>query len=267
MAFRLGIVGLVHLHLWWYLESIRRIPDAQISCAADPHPELLEKAGSILHLDAGHLYGDYRQMLQKEPLEACLVFVENNRHAEVFEACARRGLHVMVEKPIASSLKEADRMLAIQRRCKVRLMVNYPIFHWAFPHACLELIRSNRIGRPWLMRFATGHSGPENFCPPYFLEWLMDRKKNGGGALQDFGTYGAALFAWYFGRPDRVSAAAGKFVKSGYQAEDHAIITVTYEKAGVVGTIEGTWCSTPDLLVFNLFGEKGAVFNLSLIHI
>jgi predicted dehydrogenase len=198
----------------------------------------------LLGIEGKRLYQDYREMLDKERLDGCLVFVPNNRHAEVVEACARRGLHVMVEKPIASCLKEADRMLAAVRRHNVRLMVNYPIFHMGFPHACLELIRSGRLGRPWLMRFATGHSGPENFCPPYFLDWLMDRRQNGGGALQDFGTYGAALFAWYFGRPNRVSATAGKYVK-----------------AGVIGTIEGTWCSTPDLLVFNVFGEKGAVFN------
>jgi predicted dehydrogenase len=261
MAFRVGIIGLVHLHLWWYLDAIKRIPDAEIPCASDPNPELLEKVRSILDIGQKGLYRDYREMLDKERLDACLVFVENNRHAELVEACARRGLHVMVEKPIASNLKEADRMLAAANRHNVRLMVNYPIFHMGFPQACLDLIRSERIGRPWLMRFATGHSGPENFCPPYFLDWLLDKVKNGGGALQDFGTYGAALFAWYFGRPDRVSAAAGKFVKARYQAEDHAVITVTYEKAGVLGTIEGTWCSIPDLMVFNIFGEKGAVFN------
>ena len=261
MSLRIGIIGLVHDHLWWYLESARGSADARITCAADPHAHLREKLGTTMGLEPGCLYADYRQMLSREKLDACLVFTENALHAEVTEACAARGLHVMVEKPIASSLQDADRMLKAALDHGVRLMVNYPLFHQPFPRECHRLIREGEIGRVWLMRFATGHSGPEEFCSKEFLEWLLDPARNGGGALQDFGTYGAALFCWYFGRPDRVSAVAGNFVKDGYRAEDHAIVTVTYDSARIIGTIEGTWASRPGLMAFSAFGETGSIFN------
>jgi predicted dehydrogenase len=258
---RLGIIGLVHDHLWWYLDSMKGVPNARIACAADVHEHLRDKLKGILGLESGYLYADYRKMLDAERPDACLLFLENSRHAEATEECARRGVHVMVEKPIASSLPDADRMLAAAEKGGVRLMVNYPLFHQAFPSACRDIIARGEIGRVWLMRFATGHSGPEEFCSKEFLEWLLDPKRNGGGAVQDFGTYGAALFCWYFGRPDRVSAVMGRFVKDRYQAEDHAVITVKYDQARIVGTIEGTWASRPGLLSFSVFGEKGSIFN------
>jgi predicted dehydrogenase len=260
MAFTIGIAGLVHDHLWWYLESAKKIPDARIAAAADPHPHLRERLGGICGVPASSLYADYREMLEKEKLDACLVFTENAMHAAVTEACAKKGLHVMVEKPIAGSLADADRMLKSAARANVRLMVNYPIFHQAFPGACRQAMTGGDLGRVWLMRFATGHSGPEEFCSKEFVEWLLDPRRNGGGAIQDFCTYGAAMFSWYFGRPDRVTAMSGTFVKD-YKAEDHAVITLTYDSARIIGTIEGTWASRPGLLSFNLYGEKGSIFN------
>jgi predicted dehydrogenase len=261
MPLRLGIIGLVHDHLWWYLDSAKAMQDARIVCAADPSAALRDRIGGILGLAPGSLHADYRRMLEKEKLDACLVFTENSRHAEVAVACASRGIHAMVEKPMASSLADADRMLAAAKEGGARLMVNYPLFHQPFPAECRRIIERGDIGRVWLMRFATGHSGPEEFCSPEFLEWLLDPARNGGGALQDFGTYGAALFAWYFGRPDRVSAVAGTFVKEKYAAEDHAIISVVYDSARIIGSIEGTWASRPGLMAFSAFGEKGSIFN------
>ena len=112
-----------------------------------------------------------------------------------------------------------------------------------------------------MLRYAAGHAGPECMCSPEFLSWLLDPVKNGGGALQDLGTYGAALYAWYFGRPSRVSARAGTFVKKGlYKAEDHAVITVTSD-SGAIGVIEGSWASRPALGTFSLHGDAGAIFN------
>ena len=167
----------------------------------------------------------------------------------------------MVEKPIAGSLADADRMLNAVEEHKVRLMVNYPIYHMPYVNSCYKVVKDGSIGRVWSFRFVTGHSGPEAFCSNAFTSWLLDKDKNQGGSLQDFCTYGACLFVWYFGRPDRVSAMSGKFIHTDYPAEDHAVITVRYDRLNVIGTIEGTWATTPDILIVRLSGEKGSVFN------
>jgi predicted dehydrogenase len=260
-AFRIGIVGLQHDHLWRYLRGARSSAGARITCAADPHAHLREKAASAAGIPAAALYEDHFDMLENERLDACLVFAANSRHAELTESCARRGLHVMVEKPIASDLRGADRMLDAAAKYGIRLMVNEPTFFQGWAAECHRQAMKGSLGRPWLLRFAGGHAGPEQFCSPEFLAWLLDPVKNGGGALEDCGTCGAALYAWFFGRPSRVSARAGTFVKKGrYKAEDHAVVTVTSE-SGTVGIIEASWASRPSLGTFSLQGDSGAVFN------
>ena len=260
-AFRIGIVGLQHDHLWRYLRGTRGSPGARITCAADPHAHLREKAAALAGIPAAGLYEDSFDMLENERLDACLVFAANSRHAELTESCARRGLHVMVEKPIASDLRGADRMLAAAAKHGIRLMVNEPTFFQGWAAECHRQAAKGSLGRPWLLRFAGGHAGPEQSSSPEFLAWLLDPVKNGGGALQDHGTYGAALYAWFFGRPSRVSARAGTFVKKGRcKAEDHAVITVTSD-AGTLGVIEASWASRPALQTFSLQGDAGAIFN------
>jgi predicted dehydrogenase len=260
-AFRIGIVGLQHDHLWSYLKGVRGAAGARITCAADPYAHLREKAARVAGIPAAGLYEDHFDMLEKEHLDACLIFAANARHAELTESCARRGLHVMVEKPIASDLRGADRMLDAAAKHGIRLMVNYPTSFQGFAVECHRQMTKGVLGRPWMLRFAAGHAGPEEFCSPEFLAWLLDPVKNGGGALQDFCTYGAALYAWYFGRPGRVSARAGTFVKKDRcKAEDHAVITVTSD-SGAIGVLEGSWASRPGLKTFSLHGEAGAIFN------
>jgi predicted dehydrogenase len=259
--FRIGIIGLVHDHAWWYFERIADVPNAAITCAADANQPLLEKLQGMLGLDSRALYRDPEQMLDREGLEAVLIFAENDRHAELTELAAAKGLHVMIEKPMAASVAEADRMIAAARRHGVRLMVNFPLFHMPLASGCLRVIEENRIGRVWMMRVILGHSGPENFCTSYFSDWLMDRRRNGGGAMMDFCIYGAALLSWYFGRPDRVSAMSGTFAKAGLAAEDHGVILVRYDSLNLMAVIEGTWISLPDMMVVNLFGDQGSCFN------
>ena len=259
--FKMAIIGLVHDHIWNYLDSIKEIDQAEITCAADINQSLLERASRILGLSAGSLYTDYREMLKREDLDACLIFAENNRHAELTEDCARHGLHVMVEKPMASNLRDADRMLKAAEQSNIRLMVNFPLFYNSAVAGCLRLIEENRIGRIWLMRYSTGHSGPEKFCDPHFTNWLWDREKNGGGALIDFCAYGAALSVWYFGKPDRITAVGGNFTHPDRALEDHAIVTLRYLKENRICLLEGTWATTPGGIVMNLCGETGTVFN------
>src|SRR5512137_2528183 len=190
-AFRIGIVGLQHDHLWRYLRGVRGSPGARITCAADPHAHLREKAAAMAGIPAAGLYEDHFDMLENERLDACLVFAANSRHAELTESCARRGLHVMVEKPISSDLRGADRMLDAAAKHGIRLMVNYPIFFQGFAVECHRQMTRGALGRPWMLRYAAGHAGPEGSCSPEFLAWLLDPVKNGGGALQDCATYGA----------------------------------------------------------------------------
>jgi len=114
--FRIGLIGLVHDHAWWYFERIADVPDAAITCAADANPPLLAKLQGVLGLEDRALYSDPKVMLEREKLDAVLIFAENIRHAELTELAASRGLHVMIEKPMAASRAGAERIVAALQR-------------------------------------------------------------------------------------------------------------------------------------------------------
>ena len=109
----------------------------------------------------------------------------------------------MVEKPIASDLRGADRMLEAAAKYGIRL-------HGQLPARSSRASQWSATGR-WRRASSAGPGccgsplatrDPRTRCSPEFLSWLLDPVKNGGGALQDLGTYGAALYAWYFGRAE-----------------------------------------------------------------
>ena len=129
------------------------------------------------------LYETYDELLEREDLDIVSCTTENARHAEVVEAAAARGLHVLVEKPMAASLAQAERMVAAASFAGVKLFLNWPS-SWQPPlqHA-IKLAREGFIGQVYEARYRGGHTGPRDLgCSPYFYSWLYDAELNGGGA-------------------------------------------------------------------------------------
>ncbi|MCX7016673.1 MAG: Gfo/Idh/MocA family oxidoreductase [Candidatus Sumerlaeota bacterium] len=257
---RLGIIGLVHDHIWNYLAAAKDVQDLEIACVADSNPPLLRKIQKQLGLKGSALYADASTMLDNEKLDGCLVFTESCRHAEITELCARRGLHVMVEKPMALNVAHAERMMRAAKENNVRLMVNFPTQWNAELMGVFEAVQSGRIGRVWMTHFREGHKGPREIgCSEYFWKWLYDPEKNGGGALVDFCVYGASMTALLLGRPNRISAASGKLVKTDLAAEDNGVITAQYDEKRAIAVIEGTWTQVGQGNNMSIFGELGSI--------
>ena len=257
---RIGIIGLVHDHIWNYLAAAKDVPDLEIACGADPNPPLLQKIQKQLGWKDSALYADPAGMLDREKLDACLIFTESSRHADLTELCARRGLHVMVEKPMALNVAHAQRMIRAAKENNIRLMVNFPTQWNAELMGVFEAIQAGKIGRVWMTHFREGHKGPREIgCSEYFWKWLYDPEKNGGGALVDFCVYGASMTALLLGRPNRVSAASGKLVKTDLAAEDNGVITAQYDDKRAIAVIEGTWTQVAQGNNMSVFGELGSI--------
>ena len=261
---RIGVIGLVHDHVWLnkHLEEsleLKKENKARVTCVSDPHPELTERARRILGLHSKSIYSDYVKMLNREDLDCCIVFTETYKHAEITEECAKRGIHVMVEKPMAINLKDAKRMTESAKRGKIKLFVNFPSDWNPAVRGCLKMLEELEIGRVWYLRVRVGHHGPkEAGCSNYFVKWLVSKDKAGGGALIDFCCYGAYYAAKYLGIPDRVIGTMGLFVKRDYlNVEDNAVLILEYPAA--VASIEGTWSQIPGGIYIEIHGERGSV--------
>ena len=256
---KIGIVGLTHDHVWHNLDAIKEVEDCEITCVADPNEPLLQKVNEILNLDEKKLYKDYQEMLEREQLDAVLIFAATYQHADLVEVCAAKGLHMMVEKPMARNVAECDRMIKAANDNNVRLMINFPTMWNADLRTVVDLIREGAIGKLWMVKYRDGHKGPKELgCSEYFLDWLYDQEKNGGGALIDFCIYGANTTAALLGRPTEITGAKAKLLKKELNVEDNGVIIAKFGE-DAMAVIEGTWTQMAHGNTLGFFGTTGTI--------
>ena len=254
---RIGVLGLTHDHVWTCLSELAATADGQLLAAADPNEPLLERA------DAEHGCGTYRfaeEMLAAETLDAVYVFGDNRGGVELVEMAAARGLHVLIEKPLAATLEGADRVMDAVETADVRLMVNWPFAWWPQLQHALTLAAAGEIGDVWQLKYRAAHEGPRELgCSPYFCDWLYDAERNGGGALMDYCCYGAALARTLLGRPEQITAVAARLTKTDIDVEDNAVIIMSSPRAMAIA--ESSWSQIGSLSAYTTFiyGTRGTL--------
>jgi predicted dehydrogenase len=198
-------------------------------------------------------------MLDAASPEAVTAFGTIREHLAVVEACAPRGIHVMVEKPLAVSLDHALRMAALARQHGIHLLTNYETTWYGSNRRVRELVQDGTLGEIRKMVVHDGHPGPVAIgVEQEFLEWLIDPYHNGGGALTDFGCYGADLMTWLMGgeRPTRVTAVTQQLQPELYpEVEDEATVVVTWPRAQ--GIIQASWNWPQSRKDTHVYGQKG----------
>ena len=198
-------------------------------------------------------------MLQKVHPQAVLVYTTTYDHRRVVEICARHGVHVMMEKPLAVSLEDAHAIEQSAHQGKIHVLVNYETTWYASNRAAYDLVRENGIGGVRKIVVHDGHQGPKEIgVGPEFLAWLTDPKLDGGGALFDFGCYGADLVTWLMDgrRPDSVTAVTQHIKPDIYpRVDDEATIILTYPKAQAI--IQASWNWPFGRKDMEVYGETG----------
>ena len=255
---RLAVVGLDHDHVWGLLKDMAKEPQAELVAIADPHPDLVEKAKA--QVPAGvKFYADYVKMLDEAKPQAVVVTTENDRHLEILKECAKRNIHLSTEKPMAATAAQAREMERLARQAHIKLMVNYWNAWVAPSHEIFHRVKAGDIGPVQKIIVQYGHQGPREIgVSKYFAEWLYDPVKNGGGALIDFGCYGAEWALWLRGRPTRVFAVAQKLKTDQRNAvDDDAVILLEYPDATAI--IQGSWDWPYSKGQVEVFGPKGSL--------
>jgi len=256
---KIGVIGLVHDHVWNILDQFKTVENAEVSCAADVNDPLLAK---VRALGVKNTYKSYEELLAKEEIDAVIVYTENSRHADVTEAAAERGLDVMVEKPMAANLKQAQRMFRVSEKFGVKLMVNYPTAWSPTMRHAYKMAQEGLIGRLYQVRYRAAHEGPKEIgCSRYFYDWLYDEKLNGAGAFMDYCCYGANMCRWILGVPEKALALGGKYVREYLTVEDNAVLLMGYKKA--MGIAEASWSQIgegiPPRYTLVLNGSEGVI--------
>jgi len=255
---RIGVLGLTHDHVWDNLKDAKDHAAATIVAAADPHQPLLGRVEADFHCRP---YRNYQTMLDSEELDAVYIYADNAAGPELTEMAASRGLHVLIEKPMAADLAGAERMLATAQDAGVRLLVNWPFTWWPQMQHALQMAGDGAIGDIWQVRYRAAHAGPRELgCSDFFCEWLYDPQRNGrGGAFMDYCCYGALLARTVLGMPQQVSAVAERLVKQDIDVEDNGLLVMMYPHALAIS--EGSWTQIGKLSAYMtlLYGTRGTL--------
>ncbi len=260
---RIGIVGLTHDHVNGIL-SRPEFGDIHIVGIAEPNPYLANKYAHRYGFDRKIVYNTLEEMIAATKPEAVAVFGPINEHLKVVQICAPLGIHVMVEKPFAVSLDHAKEMVALAKKYNIQLLTNYETTWYATNHRAYELIHDQQaIGDIRKMVVHDGHQGPKEIgVSAEFLGWLTDPIQNGGGAIMDFGCYGADLITWLMKgqRPTSVMAVTQQIKRDVYpRVDDEATIVLTYPKAQ--GIIQASWNWPFGRKDMEVYGEHGYVMS------
>ena len=259
---RFAIVGLVHDHARGFIPTTSARQDIQLVAIVEPNADLAARYARDHQLPDHLFHSSLEVMLERVKPQAVTAFTSTFDHRSVVEACAPRGVHVMMEKPLAVSLDHARAIEAAARKGGIHVLVNYETTWYPANHAAYSLVQATPgIGELRKIVVHDGHQGPSEIgCSSAFLEWLTDPVLNGGGALMDFGCYGADLITWLMKgqRPDSVFAVTQQIKPQVYpKVDDEATIVLTYPR--MQGIIQASWNWPFNRKDMEVYGRTGYV--------
>lgn len=259
---RIGVAGLSHSHVVPLLRNLNR-KDIQIVGIAESDTALSQRYIKEFGIDPGLIYTSLEKMLEQTKPEGVITFTSIFEHLKVVEACAPRGIHVMVEKPLAVSTKHARVMAKLAEKYHTLLLTNYETTWYPSNYKSQEMISQGELGELRKIIVYDGHKGPKEInVNSEFLDWLTDPVLNGGGAVTDFGCYGADLITWIMKgeKPLSVYARLKQYKPSVYpKVDDDATIVLSYPN--MEGIINASWNWPFNRKDMHIYGNTGYVFS------
>ena len=262
---RVAIAGLVHGHAEGFLQANLHRTDIELVGIAEPDRKVAAKYAAQFHIDHALMFASLDEMLEKTHPQAVLAYTSTFDHRRVVEICARHGVAVMMEKPLAVSLEDALAMQQAASKAKIPVLVNYETTWYRSNHAAYDLVHQNALGEVRKVVVHDGHRGPKEIgVQPEFLTWLTDPKLDGAGALFDFGCYGADLMTWLMDgrRPISVTAVVQQIKPDVYpKVDDEATIILTYPHAQAI--VQASWNWPFDRKDMEVYGQTGYAITVA----
>lgn len=239
---QLAVISLTHTHVHGVFNSEKR-GDFEIVGIVEPDLKLAAKYAQQYQFSLGKVYPTMDALLAKIKPEAVSAFGTIYDHLSIVQKFAPLGIHVMVEKPLAVSLKHAKEMQKLAEKYGIHLLTNYETTWYSTHFKALDLLRNGDVGELRKVIVRDGHKGPAILqISKEFLDWLIDPRWNGGGAITDFGCYGANLLSWLRNgeRPISVTAVTQQLqADNNPLVDDDATIFLQYRDFNAV--LQASW--------------------------
>ena len=261
---KVAVIGLVHTHVHWILGR-EKWGDIEIVGIVEPNRELAQRYSEQHGYSMDIVFDSMDALYEQVKPEAVTAFNTIYDHLEVVRFFAPKGVHVMVEKPLAVNWEHAQQMAVLARTHGIALLTNYETSWYGSNQKAYEWVnKEHKIGAIQRMVFHHGHPGPEEIgVNSEFLEWLIDPVQNGGGALTDFCCYGANLATWFLSgeTPNTVTAITRQYKPGRYpEVEDDATIVLDYDTTQVI--IQASWNWSHNRKDMEIYGKTGYVHCL-----
>jgi len=262
---RVAIIGLVHTHVHWILGR-EKVGDIEIIGIVEPNRELAQQYSEQHGYSMDLVYPSMEALWTEKQPEAVFDFGRIYDHLATVQFFAPKGVDIMVEKPLAVNWDHAQQMAKLAEEHQVELLTNYETSWYGSTYQAKSFVQDTaKVGPISRLVFNTGHPGPiEIGCNPEFLEWLTDPVLNGGGALPDFGCYGANISSWLLegAAPLRVSCVTRQRKPELYpKVEDEANIFLEYEQSSV--QINASWDWSHNRKDMEVFGNSAFLHCLN----
>jgi UDP-N-acetylglucosamine 3-dehydrogenase len=234
-----------------FMEAAPHVPDMVVGAICDVNAEVARAMAEPRKIE---WVTDYRQVLADDKIQAVYIALPHYLHAEVAVAAAEAGKHILLEKPMANSLEEADRILAAQQKAGVKLMIGFTHRFHSELETARRLIDAGELGQITLAVDIMSFGG-------VIPAWIWQREQAGGGVLHVNGSHSFDRLRWLVG-----SEVAEVFAYTGTYdrrktVEDSVVVGIRFQN-GTMGTTVHNWVvdfSIPVKCDLDLYGTHGVL--------
>lgn len=227
-----------HMHMSDLLRQVHEHPQADIVGIADAQPARMASAVANFGLPPERMFADFRRCLTETKPDLVILCPATAKHAKWTQLVAPYRTHILVEKPFAATLAQADAMIAAVAKTKKQLIINWPL-RWYPAHVTAKrLIDEKRIGRVIEVHYYDGNRGPlwhaadkvetTPTAKKKAASWFY-KKSAGGGSLLDYLGYGTTLGTWFMNGRAPLEVTATVDQPKGLEVDEHAIVVARYE--------------------------------------
>jgi glucose-fructose oxidoreductase len=275
-TFKVVGINFDHMHMGDLLRCAFEHPDVEIAGICDTRPERMAPIAEHFDSPDERIFTDYRACLETARPDIAMLCPATATHGEWVERVAPFGVNILVEKPFAASLAEADRMIAAVANSGKQMVINWPLA-WYPPHVTSKrLIDEGVIGAVIEVHYYDGNRGPlrhladkvevsaEEAARRKNESWWYQRAK-GGGALNDYLGYGVTLGTWFHGGEKPIEVTAVVDEPAGLEVDEHSITLARYAKGLSKyetrwGTFTDPWTHQPQPKCgFVIVGTEGTI--------
>jgi predicted dehydrogenase len=273
-TWRIAGINFDHFHMGDLLREVSEHPHAEIVGISDEQPERMVDAARKFGLTGEQVFTDYRACLEQTKPDIVLLCPAASRHGEWLDKVASYGVHVIMEKPFAGSLAEADAMTKAMQAAGKMLAINWPLVWDAGQQTAHRLIQEGVIGEVREFHHYGGNRGPlyhgadkmekEPTAAEKSASWFY-KKSQGGGALLDYMGYGTTLGTWHLGKQKPLEVTCAWHGTEGLEVDEHAVAIIRYafglsKSETCWGTFSDPWTHQPQPQCgFVLKGTEGTI--------